>query len=289
MDLNRLSPYIRIAMHSTLPEKCIIEKRIIYDYEIIYVQSGSCYINVDGTDYLCTAGKIVFLRPGIPHSFRVPDNCKFCQPHIHFDAVYNENSSITPVSFKDYDKMSKAERLLISNDIFKDINIPTVFESDSNKEFKKLFFELISNYSEGKKDIVKYKALMLEILRLIINQFSANSDEIDVKNSVRLKAVKEYVDANFMHNISLEDIASYFSFNKYTLLRGFKNMYGDTIISYCNKRRMETSEKLLTETTLTVKEISEILNFTDEYTFSRFFKNNRGVSPSSFRECKRQS
>lgn len=284
MDLNRLSPYIRIAMYSTLPEGWNIERRVIYDYEIIYVQSGECKINVEGTDNICTANKVVFLRPGIPHSFCVPDNCIFNQPHIHFDAIFTQNSSITPVSFKDIPQMTNEERRLITADIFSEINIPTVFEPENPKEFRKLFFELINLYSENNSDILKQKSLMLEILRLIINQFKKGNRNNDSINTVRLSAVKEYIDANYMHNISLDDIASYFSYNKYTLLRSYKHRFGETIISYCNRKRIDTSKKLLEETSLTVKEISEMLNFTDEYTFSRFFKNKCGCSPSVFRE-----
>ncbi len=282
MDLNMLSPYIRVAMYSNLPKKWILPKRVIYDYEIIYVQSGSCNIIVDGIDNICTSGKVVFLRPGIPHSFNVSENEVFCQPHIHFDAQYSPNSKITPISFKDISQMTEKEKSLISDDVFNEIAIPVVFEPENGKEFKKYFFELLNHYRDNSTDIIKLKSLMLEILRLILNQFS-DPEKNHLRKYNMLSSVVEYIDANHMNVISLDDISSYFSCNKYTLLRSFKEKYGETVISYYNTKRFETACGLLYDTALSIKEISEMLHFSDEYTFSRFFKNKCGSSPSAYR------
>lgn len=286
MDLNNLSPYIRIAMYSILPEKWVLEKRVIYDYEIIYIQNGSCNINVGGKDYNCTADQVVFLRPGIPHSFRVLENGEFSQPHIHFDAVYSGNSVITPVSFKDISQMTNEEKSLISDDVFSNINIPVVFIPDSPTEFKKCFFDILNHYREKSDDTLKLKIMMLEMIRLILNQFASEKGTDQSGNSKLLYAVKEYIDANHMHMISLDDIASYFSCNKFTLLRAYREKYGETIIAYYNRKRFETASVMLVDTMLSIREISDMLNFSDEYTFSRFFKNRCGISPSSYRKEK---
>ena len=40
MDLNRLSPYIRVAMYSTMGPRHHLGRRTIFDYEIICVKGG---------------------------------------------------------------------------------------------------------------------------------------------------------------------------------------------------------------------------------------------------------
>lgn len=276
-------------MLSTLPESWVLKKRVIYDYEIIYVQSGSCNINVNGVDNFCKANQVVFLRPGIPHSFQVSKFDCFSQPHIHFDAIYNEKSFITPISFKDISEMTEDERLLISEDFFADINIPTVFYPENTFEFKKNFFDLINLYRNNRNDSLNMKVYMLRLLHLILDQFSDCKSCSQSDQSQWIYTVKEYIDANHMHIISLDDIAAYFSCNKFTLLRSFKEKYGQTVISYYNQKRFDTSSRLLSDTLLSIKEISEMLNYNDEYTFSRFFKNKCGLSPTSYRTRTRDS
>jgi quercetin dioxygenase-like cupin family protein len=46
-----------------------IARRVIYDYELVYIEKGTFNLIYDDISYRCTAGDIIFIRPGIPHSF----------------------------------------------------------------------------------------------------------------------------------------------------------------------------------------------------------------------------
>ena len=84
--------------------------------------------------------------------------------------------------------------------------------------------------------------------------------------------------------MTLDGLSEQFFLNKYTLMRKFTEKYGVTVIAYYNKRRAEAAKQLLASTRLSVSEVSEALGFADIYTFSRFFKNATGASPTSFRK-----
>lgn len=284
MDGNIISPYVRVAMYSSLPQGFVLKKRIIYDYELIYVRSGSCKIVFDDNVYECKKNDAVFIRPGVSHAFFVLSSDGFVQPHIHFDPVYDTQSPIVPVSFKDRCDMTYDERMLIRDDILADIPIPTVFVPENTSEFRRAFFSLINLYISDNRNILKIKSEMLTILDLVIKQFSRKMNDTSDNSDRLLRLIKEYIDANHMNIISLDDIADQFSCNKFTVIRKFKEKYGKTVISYYNTKRFETAQRLLGTTTFTVKDISEALNFSDEYTFSRFFKNRSGVSPTLYRE-----
>ena len=285
MDENLFSPYIRTAMYSTLPKGSTIKKRIIFDYELIYVLGGKCQICFDDEEYVCKRNDVVFIRPGEAHSFRVVSDDGFEQPHIHFDIVYDSQSSEIPVSFKDRCEMTPKEINQIRNDILSDTPIPRVFVPNNVTEFRKLFFSVVNQYISSGCSTLMLKCEMLMLLNAVISQFSENKNDNASENIDRLVSlIKEYVDANHMNVITLDGIAEMFSCNKFTALRNFKEKYGCTIISYYNMRRYETARRLIETTELTVKQISEILNFSDEYTFSRFFKNRAGICPKAFRE-----
>ena len=41
ISVNNINPFIRVAMHSVLPKESFIKKRVIFDYELIYIEEGS--------------------------------------------------------------------------------------------------------------------------------------------------------------------------------------------------------------------------------------------------------
>ena len=82
MNLAELNPYIRVAMHSELPAPFYIRRRVIFDYELIYIEDGEMVLTYNDTDYHVHHGDLLLLCPGIPHTFNVA-NKTLIQPHIH--------------------------------------------------------------------------------------------------------------------------------------------------------------------------------------------------------------
>jgi len=125
---------------------------------------------------------------------------------------------------------------------------------------------------------------MLEIIEHILRQFEENksNEQSDKYNCIIM--CKNYIDNNFLSVITLDSLSSLFYINKYTLMRRFKKMYHENIMAYYRKLRIEYSKNTLQKTNLSVLAISEKMNFNDIYSFSRFFKNNVGCSPVTYRK-----
>lgn len=285
MNKKEFSPYIRVAMSSVLTAPFIISDRVIFDYEIILADGGACRITIDGHEYLCKKNDVIFLRPGINHKFECADGCDFVQPHIHFDVTYNSKSEKTPISFKPKSTMNKYELSLIQDDVFKDVPIPDVFIPADLVAFKKIFFEIIGLFQNKAYNYeILYKAKMLELLNCILTQFDRMPSAIGTVTDNPVIAVKNYIDNNYLSVITLNSLAKQFYFNKYTLMRKFKSLYGQNIIAYYHNKRIEYIKENLRTTSLPVTVLSEKLNFSDLYSFSRFFKNRTGCSPLEFRK-----
>lgn len=272
-------------MHSVLAAPFTINERIIFDYEIIFVQEGKCRLTVDGKEYICKKNNVVFIRPDIPHKMECVDNSDFVQPHIHFDVIYSDKSEITPVSFKSRKKMTPDEISLIQDDIFADIDIPVVFIPNDIQKFKTIFFEIIMLYQEKKYNYeLLYKAKLLELLCFILSHFEENKSNKDDTDDNSIIAVKNYIDNNYLSVITLDALSTQFHFNKYTLMRKFKAMYGQNVISYYKSKRISYAKDILKTTNLSVYSISEKMNFSDIYSFSRFFKICTDMSPTEYRK-----
>ncbi|MBQ2966845.1 MAG: helix-turn-helix transcriptional regulator [Clostridia bacterium] len=284
MNKNEFSPYIRVAMHSDIKAPFKINKRVLFDYEIILVTSGRCKITVNNKAYLCKKNDVVFLRPGILHEFESVESFDFSQPHIHFDVSYDGKSEKRFVSFKSAEDMAEHERAMIQPDVFGSL-IPFVFTPFDRENFQRIFFEIIELYQ---KQAYNYellcKAKMLELLDCILTQFdSGHITKTDTMAELVI-AVKNYIDNNFLSAITLDDLSKQFYINKYTLLRKFKNMYHQSLMAYYRKKRLAYIENALKTTNLSVTALSQKLHFTDIYSFSRFFKMHKGCSPTEYRK-----
>ena len=64
----------------------------------------------------------------------------------------------------------------------------------------------------------------------------------------------------------------------------FNKIYKQNIISYYHDKRMEYAKKMLYQSKLSIGAIAEKMSFSDIYSFSRFFKNNEGISPTEYRK-----
>ena len=290
MNYNAISPYIRTAMHSTLVASHIIKTRVLYDYELIYVRNGKCRITVNGTVHLCRKNDVILLRPGVPHSFECLPDTDFVQPHIHFDPIFSPKSEHRTVSFKSRAEMSEAELALIGEDVLADIPIPDVFVPMEPDRFQKLFFEIIALYEKKPAGFeLLYKARLTELLALLCAQFE-HIRRMEPENSIgAIPIIRAYIDSNCLEAITLDALSKQFYINKFTLTRLFKQLYGQGVIRYWRACRAEYAGKLLLTTNRSVSSIGDELGFSDIYSFSRFFHSFTGMSPTAYRDSRKNS
>ena len=287
MNHNAISPYLRIAMHSTLVASHRIKTRVIFDYELIYVRSGSCTITVDGVPHPCRKNEVVFLRPGVPHAFACPEDTDFVQPHMHFDPLWSPQSERRYVSFKDRSDMSEAELALIGEDVFSEIPIPTVFTPQEPDRFQKLFFEVIALHEKKPPGFeLLCKARLTELLALILAQFEPDRRADTDSGPDEYAIIRSCIDSSFLRPLSLDALSKQFHINKFTLTRNFRRRYGISVIHYYRTLRADYAKKLLASTNRSISSIGEELGFADIYSFSRFFHSFTGMSPTAFRDSR---
>lgn len=278
LDNSIINPYIRVAMQSVLKKGTVIAKRIIFDYELIYIADGKLVLNYNGTDYSCHKGQFLLICPGISHSFLNMDT-DVSQPHIHFDITYLPDSKQVPVCFKDLEDLTDEEKKKIRRNIFEHYpQKPFVTFSDTETVLH-LFYKIVT---QPKPSSLAQKGLLIELLDMLVtDNFPGLFEESrNALNSIE-KLVKDYLDAGQGGSSSLDDIARQFNYSKYYLARRFKKRYGISLMLYRNHRRMQLAKTLLL--TENVSAVSEKLGFSSIYVFSRAFKNYFGVSPTDFK------
>ena len=277
MDASLINPYIRLTMESYLDERMHIRPRVIYDYELIYVESGAFALEYGEGRYECKEGDLVLLCPGVRHSFTIAKG-GVSQPHIHFDLIWRPDGAEIPISFKDRSEMTPEEHSWIQkNFLLGHLSSPilTVKERDA---VLPLFYRIVRSHTQ--KSPLLVKGMLVELLGVILADNCPTLFDGQGGPSI-VRQIRDYVDAGYGFFMNLDDFGRRFAYSKFHLEKRFREEYGSGLIEYRNEKRMQYALKLLESTSVT--ETAETLGFGSIYSFSRAFKSRYGYAPSKIK------
>lgn len=107
--------------------------------------------------------------------------------------------------------------------------------------------------------------------------------ESEDENAI-LAIAKQYIEDNVSAPLSVADVASYCYLSTKQLTRIFDRYEGIAPGEYIKKQRAGAIETLLADQSLSLKQISERMNFSSEYYFNSFFKRYAGMPPGEYRK-----
>lgn len=284
MNLQTINPYIRRVMYSTLYSPNI-RTRVIWDYELIFIQSGSFLLTYAGIPYRCTPGDIILLHPGIEHSFSSLGET-LTQPHIHFDLCYLPSSEQVGISFKRRDEMTPEEQRLIRPDELICDHSSPLLPIRNRETFLSIFFSVMDRYiADGMQNSIGSKQLMLSLIEIILHDACTRllSPQSTVSPEQEIETIKCFIDHNFCNFLTLEILQKQFFYSRTYIEKHFKTKYGVPIMQYYRMLRMEYARTLLVDHTVT--QTAEILSFSSIYAFSRAFRQYHKLSPSASRSA----
>jgi two-component system response regulator YesN len=101
------------------------------------------------------------------------------------------------------------------------------------------------------------------------------------ENSI-INQVKNFMDENYMSDISLQSVANRFNINSSYLSRLFSDKENNTFIDYLARIRITKAIELIKTSNLKIYQICEKTGYTSPEHFSRTFKKLTGKSPKQF-------
>lgn len=100
----------------------------------------------------------------------------------------------------------------------------------------------------------------------------------------RLRRVTEFIEENINSELSLADLATIAQFSEYHFSRMFKLSTGLTPHRYVMERRVARAKELLSQSQISIKEISTSVGFADQAHLTTVFKRLTGATPKQYRE-----
>lgn len=186
--------------------------------------------------------------------------------HVHPEFIHS-NSTIDADLYKCFYQEGKLDKI-------------TLTQKEADK-LKNLFFNLSKEYEYGDELYKKIRAveILLEVIKLYDNN---QTESISLKNNETLRLAIDYITKNYMHQITLEDVAknSFVSVNKLCLL--FKTHLYTTVNKYITSTRI-TQAKIFLHQGKSVTETAFSCGFNDYAHFIRTFKSLVGISPGKYK------
>lgn len=133
----------------------------------------------------------------------------------------------------------------------------------------------------GFTDISSIKAWFLQKIREAVHNVSTKATETSMGI---IETAKEYIQANYSKDISLDDVSRQVNISPYYFSKIFKEDMNEGFIEYLTGIRMEKAKELLSTTDYSMKEICSMVGYADPNYFSRSFKKNVGVTPTEYKE-----
>ncbi len=130
---------------------------------------------------------------------------------------------------------------------------------------------------------------LLQGLHSIFSQFFSSTNDAKQKREPLKQIIDEvvkYITVNFSKQITINDIAVMVKVDPCHLSKTFKGVIGVSPMEYLTKLRIEKSKELMNSNQdIMLKDIADIVGYTNQYYFSRIFKVVTGLTPSEYKEA----
>ncbi len=152
--------------------------------------------------------------------------------------------------------------------------------------FLKQLFLYVMNLYEHRPDGFEValhdtlKALLSSIMLLLPVE---NNSAADTSIFPFIKNIVEYINENYMKNISLESLSKRFYFSPYYIARKFKDETGYTVNQYVINRRMGEAERMLVFENYSIRDIALKTGYANIQYFYATFKKYTGCTPVEYK------
>jgi len=235
-----------------LEDYCIQRGKFDKIINLEYVVSGEGEILLDCKWHTASAGDIFILREGEPHHYRSKKNNPWHKLWINYSAEY---------------ALAMMGAYRVRSGIYRAEDAIPLFQQ-----------ALELSYSAYASASTCYT--LAEYVHKIIAAASLSGTK-SVAGEEYL--IREMLNASIYKKTDLDTVAKSLHMSKSNLIRIFKNCYGVTPYDYLLNAKLEAAKLLIVNSSLSIKEISDMLCISDEHYFSTLFAKRVGIRPREYR------
>jgi len=231
-------------------------------YELYYLESGQRYHLINDNMFLIEGGQFLLFEPYVLHHSCGDKDVPFSRLIIYFredEIISNELKQALDGSSGAY-RLQKAE----ARQVYQLMNLINLEKQEPQQ------------YSS------EYCRSLLNMMLIILFRNKRQKMKQTQKNQIT--DIISYINANYMNELSINEIAGQFYISPFYLCREFKKYTNSTIVQYINKTRIINAQRLLCSSNDNITNISMNTGFSSISHFGRVFKDVTGFTPTSWRK-----
>ena len=268
--------------HSLRITPDFVDQMEVHDFwELVYIESGDALITSDDKKISVSAGDLFFHKPGEVHAIESINSSYIRAYFISFSSA----SEITKL----FDRLKitiRHEQKTMLKKLYDEAL--TLYDNKPEYEKQADFYsdKLKANTPTGAQQLFRmhFEELLISVIRLVENKenvfFYESKKELD---AFIFQKLTEKIKSSLYSNLTIKDLCDELNCGRTYLSILFKKNTGYTIMNYYNTLKIKEAKKLIQKGNYSISRISEMLNFSTQYYFSRVFKRIEGITPSEFK------
>ncbi|MGA0558402.1 helix-turn-helix domain-containing protein [Larkinella sp. VNQ87] len=261
----------------TLDECPKLEHRHSF-FELVYILSGTGRQCINKNQFNYQAGHLFLLTPDDCHAFEIKTTTKFF--FLRFNDIYIQSNALQT------DNIQRLEYILQNAN-----HQPgCILKHQPDKSLVRPVVEAIIREYENRdlynQELIRQlvNTLIVVVARNIARQLPEHvSEHTDEKALAILTYIQNHIYEP--EKIRAESVSQHFGISKTYLGRYFKKHTAETMQQYVTNYRLKLIEARLRHSDLRMTEIARELGFTDENHLNKFFRKQKGSSPTAFRNA----
>ncbi|RXK86790.1 helix-turn-helix domain-containing protein [Filimonas effusa] len=257
-------------------------------FELIYVLEGTGIHNINNNHYQFAEGDVFLLTPEDAHTFHVSSFTRFC-------IVDFTKGFFTKKANRQEEKMDVSDFFKRLEYIFHNHHnvAGSIIADDDRPIFRSLIRQLIEENTKKQafEEIITQNIVFL-LLHFIARHIQQRNIQFHKTQNARstIHEITAYIQQHIYDKelLKVENLAAQFNKSPDHLSRYFKSETGNTIKDYITRYKLNLIETRLKYSDLTIAEIADEMNFTDESHLNKTFKNVFGKTARQYKmDCLR--
>ena len=236
-------------------------------YELTIITSGRGTVTTNNVTVPVEQNDIYVSFPFDQHTIDAsPDTT------MHYDhcAFFINDSDLLADMQKLVFMHGNPEHRIIKNEQLKRLVSDAIYETSKLRAFQSLYLETL------------FKQIVIQIIRSFNKQFGVAT--APGRKEELCYQIMGYINTHIYSITSLQEVAQELRYDYTYLSKLFTKTTSQTISDYYHFQRLETACMLIKENELNFTQISEKLNYSSIYSFSKAFKKQYAVSPMTYKK-----
>lgn len=239
--------------------------------ELFYVVSGNGSFLAEGTKFPVRQNDMVIINPHVQHT----------EKSLRTTPLEYIVLGIEGLSFS-FESMASTQDGIAMNTALGSVYKYNMQHSNVYA-YLNIMLEEISHKEENYEAVCQNLLEVLLTCMLRNNQLSIVPDNQTILSRECMQ-LKNYLDANYSENITLDMLAEITHMNKYYMAHAFTKYIGISPINYLLEKRIQEGKSLLESTSYSISQIAGMLGFSSQSYFSQAFKKAAGKTPVEYRK-----